>query len=148
MGYSNRGNVYKQLKNKKAFEDFATAIRLSPHDPRPYLDRAKAYVDDKDYERAIQDFDAVTCLDAKNPKPFFGRGEVYAQKMQYEKAIGEYSEAIRLDPRNPEGYLKRSEIYLKKGDLNKSMEDSGKWWGLIYESLPRFGDFPPFDELR
>jgi tetratricopeptide (TPR) repeat protein len=147
LAYINRANVYKQLKNKKAFEDFATAIRLTPRDPRPYLDRADAYLSDKDYEKAVQDFDAVTRFDAKNPQPYLGRGDVYAQKKEYENAIREYSEAIRLDPKNYQAFLKRAEVFRMKGDMIKSIEDYNKSTNILRDTLNELppGLLPPRD---
>jgi len=65
--YNNRGTVNYKLNNKtECIEDCTKAINLDATYIKPYLRRAKCYMDTEQYEDAVRDYEKVTKMDRSN----------------------------------------------------------------------------------
>jgi tetratricopeptide (TPR) repeat protein len=119
-----RGSSYGRMKNYRAVEDFNSAIRLSPYDPRPYIERGNAYLDGGKLEEGIQDLSQGIRLNYWQDLALYERrAGAYAKKGEYEKAIDDYNQIILIDPKNSNAYFNRSAVYHQKGDSNRAIED-------------------------
>jgi tetratricopeptide (TPR) repeat protein len=79
----------------QAVKDFTEAIRLNPNVAGFYIERARAYINLKDYEHGLADYDIVTSL-APVPSLYLERGDVHYDRGNYQSAAEDYQQYIDL----------------------------------------------------
>ncbi|MHB8473051.1 MAG: tetratricopeptide repeat protein [Gammaproteobacteria bacterium] len=87
-----------------------------------YLDRGKAYLADKNYEKATIEFKNVLQIDPKYAEAYFLMGETEEKKRDVAKAFGNYSKAVDLDPHHYRARIKLAKIYFSVGQIDKADE--------------------------
>ncbi len=92
--------------------------RLAAH-----LSRARAYLDEKDFDRAISDYTSALSLDGRLQAVYGWRARAYRAKGERDKALADFDEAFKLDPNATQLYIERGETYAEKGDLQRAIED-------------------------
>ena len=78
--------------------DCAEAIRLSPDDPRLYLERGNALCGLQRYEAALAAYDRAILLDPDNAAAYLGRCRARSELGLHEEAVEDYERLVRLDP--------------------------------------------------
>ena len=88
--------------DQQRYEDVAAdcteAIRLSPDDPRLYLERGNALSGLQRYEAAVADYDRAILLDADNAPAYLGRCRARSELGLHEEALEDYERVVSLDP--------------------------------------------------
>jgi tetratricopeptide (TPR) repeat protein len=106
-------NSDSKLTQKENYEDI-------------YIDKAKNYIDKKEYEKAIDFLDKAIVLYPKNSQLYGLRANSYVELNQYEKAVEDYTKAINLDSQRPYSYGLRGASYAELNQYEKAVEDYTK----------------------
>ncbi|WP_430013317.1 tetratricopeptide repeat protein [Microcystis ichthyoblabe FBCC-A1114] len=128
--YSNRGNIYKDLKKSDlALADYNQALVLNPNNPRAYIARADVYEERKEWDLALADYNRAIEIDANFAPAYRSRGYFYMARKQWDLALADFNKAITIDPNNPNSYEMRGIFYnfqseeeLAIADLTKAIE--------------------------
>ncbi|MBI5758196.1 MAG: tetratricopeptide repeat protein [Planctomycetales bacterium] len=94
-----------------SLEEYSALIRVKPNDPKPYIDRGRAYGKRGLYQRAIDDFSAALRLRPQNWLALLGRGLARFELGDYQSAIRDFTEVTRLKSTDVRGYLGRGLAY-------------------------------------
>jgi lipoprotein NlpI len=129
--YYSRANAYSEKGDQdRAISDYGQAIKLTPQDVSPVVDRGDAYVRKGDYDHAIVDFSHALslcrqglCSKAGERLAFANRGAAYLGKRDLDRAIADFGEAIRIDPGYVPSYSARGLAHLLKSDLDSAIKD-------------------------
>lgn len=81
-----------------AAEDFQAAIKLTPHDPAPYQQRAIASTQMGDYYKALRDATEAIRLKPNNATAYQVRGAVYLHRGQFDRSVADLEMALAQDP--------------------------------------------------
>ncbi|XP_018652524.1 putative heat shock protein 70 (hsp70)-interacting protein [Schistosoma mansoni] len=127
------GNVrFKEGKLNEAIEHYTMAIRLSPEDPIPYINRAFAYIKTERYASAEADCTAALRLDRTSVKAFYRRALARKGLGHITGAIEDLKELLRFDPDNKtatnelEALVGKKEVaYISKSPVSCSSIQSG-----------------------
>lgn len=87
------------------------------------LNRGRAYLDKKEFDRAILDFTSALSLDRRQQAVYSWRAQAYRAKGQLDKAVVDLGEALALDPTATRLFIERGGTYAEKGDLQRAIED-------------------------
>lgn len=87
-----------------------------------YLERGKAYLAEKNYDKAAVEIKNVLQIDPKSADGYFLMGEIEEFKNDYGKAYANYSKALELDSNNLEVRKKLARIYLMSKQPDKAEE--------------------------
>jgi len=83
-----------------AVNDYNKAIELNPQDSLTYLNRARTFSNQKNYDAAIADFTRAIELNPKESMAYFNRGDAYEKKGNLQEAMSDYQKASELDAGN------------------------------------------------
>lgn len=94
--YSSRARIHdREGRSDSAIADFTRAFELHPH-PLLLRDRARAYVQAKNYQAALADLDRVIAEDKTGEvSNYISRGHLHMLMENYEKAISDFEHAIK-----------------------------------------------------
>jgi clan AA aspartic protease (TIGR02281 family) len=119
-----RGDIYYKIENyDKTFEDYATALKLSPIDPEIYIDRAQIYFDLKQYSKAEIDYRQALKMDESLVRPYAGLGRNYLIQKKYSEAEKILNKLIKLAPDYAYGYKLRARLYYEQKKHDEAIED-------------------------
>ncbi len=80
-----------------------------------YLEKGKAYLTEKNYDKAKIEFKNVMQIDPKFAEAYFYMGQLDEQNKELGKALGNYNKAIELDPKYTLAKVKLAKIYIIAG---------------------------------
>jgi tetratricopeptide (TPR) repeat protein len=121
--YMLRGRSHAvQNDPEHSIPDFTRAIEIRPRDPQAPLERASAYIDQKNYAAAISDADSALALDPKLARAYNLRGTGLRGLGEPQKAIEEFTRAAELEP-NSDNFYQRGATYQIVGDHQRAILD-------------------------
>ena len=85
-------------RHEEAIADCSEAIRLDPHNPELYLERAEARSAVGRFEEGLADYDRAIDLDPDHAAAYLGRGRAKSELGRHEEAVEDYDHAVQLDP--------------------------------------------------
>jgi clan AA aspartic protease (TIGR02281 family) len=119
-----RGDIYYKIDNyERTFEDYSTALKLSPDDPEIYIDRAQIYFELKQYAKAEFDYRQALKIDESLVMPYAGLGRNYINQKKYSEAEKVLNQLIKLSPEYIGGYKFRAQVYYEQNKFEKAIED-------------------------
>lgn len=128
--YFGRGNVEFQLGNyKMAIADFDSTLTLSPHHSIAMLNKARALVDEKQYDSAVAWYsEAITTLSpteygGAQERAYFGRGVAYNLTNRPALALKDFNVAILLKPDDPYSHFHRGNSFKALGQYQEAIAD-------------------------
>lgn len=77
-----------------------------------YLEKGKAYLAEKNYEKARIELKNVLQIDPKNAEAYYLMGNIRENDKEISKAIGAYRKSIELDPEHVKAKVSLSKLYL------------------------------------
>jgi tetratricopeptide (TPR) repeat protein len=80
-----------------------------------YLDKGKAFLLEKNYDKARIEFKNVIQIDPKFAEAYFYMGQVEEKNKELGKALGQYRKAIELDENYTKAKIKLAKIYVVAG---------------------------------
>lgn len=99
VAYNNRANVLTETGDyRRAFADYARALKVSPNSPVFRTNRATAYLNTGDTDRAIEDLNAAIAIDPAYGLAYARRGAAYHKRGEYDRAVADLKEGLALDP--------------------------------------------------
>lgn len=138
LGHEGLASVYEHKEDwDNAIAEYGEVLKIR-NNAYVYMERGRAYLKKKDYDKAIDDF---TMYSAQTPQGMTGyclRGDAYAAKGEYEKAVEDYATGMKAD--NITAYFFAARFYssckeAKYHDPAKAVElqtracEIGKWEG-------------------
>ena len=128
--YSDRGNLYKRLKNyDAAIDDYNQALRIDPNNNFLYVSLALAYDDLKDYGKAVECYTKAINLGGGGLY-YHWRGETYEKLNDNKKATADYKSAVEAftkeiaeEPLDEDNYEYRARVYMKLKDYKQAIQD-------------------------
>jgi tetratricopeptide (TPR) repeat protein len=127
IGYNNRGNVYKELKEyTNAINDYDMAVKIYPQYYQAYNNRGLTYSELKEYDKALNDFDKALQINPEYSDAYNNRGAVLLELKEYQKAINDFDRALIRNPANADAYANRGNCWFALGDTKKALEDFSK----------------------
>ena len=88
-----------------------------------YLEKGKAYLEEKNIDKARIEFKNVLQIDPKFSDAYYYLGKVEEQSKEFQKALGYYVKAIDIDSNHVEAKIEVARVYLMIGTeeyINKS----------------------------
>ncbi|HEY1760508.1 MAG TPA: tetratricopeptide repeat protein [Bryobacteraceae bacterium] len=107
---------------ERGIPDFTKAIELRPGDPQAPIERAHAYIEQKNYTAAISDASAAIALDPKLGRAYNLRGTALRALGETQQAIEAFSRAVGLEP-NADNFYQRGATYQILGDHQSAILD-------------------------
>lgn len=133
------------INSHKDFEaaekDIDVAIKLQPHTPGLYINRAFLRYNQDNYKGAMADYDYALSLDPLNATALFNRGLLLTEVSANDLALEDFNRVLRLDPEDYRALYNRAIIHEAKGNISEAIEDISK----VHD---RFPDFPGALYLR
>jgi len=77
-----------------------------------YLEKGKAYLAEKNYDKAKIEIKNVLQIDPKSADAYFVMGQIQEKDKEYGKALGYYKKAVELDPVHMGAKIRLSKIYV------------------------------------
>lgn len=97
--YRARGDAYfKKGYSDYALRDYASALRLNPHNVSAYVNRSNVQTVRGKYEEALADLGKAIKLDPHDAFAFQVRGNVHFYMGRFGKAASDYQRSLGLDP--------------------------------------------------
>lgn len=87
-----------------------------------YLQKGKAYLEQKNYDKARIELRNVLQIDPKYAEGYYLLGLVEEKKQNWQQSFGAYLKAIELNPDHFDARAKLGRFYLLSGDLTKATE--------------------------
>jgi len=106
-----------------AIYNFTQAIRLNPKCATSYLNRARCYFINREFQKAMDDYTKMIEVDPHDSDidvAYFYRGRAYKELSEARKAINDFKKAMELDPENSAVYKKCIDELETKGTENNS----------------------------
>jgi len=105
----------KKEKNERALspvDSISELIKASPGDSKLYNERAKLYLEKKEYKNAKTDAGKAISLDTTNAAYYVTIADAYFFTNEPKKCEASLNKAISLDNHNKEALMKLSEFYM------------------------------------
>lgn len=122
--YVERGHLYLGLeKNKKALEDFKSAMSIDSMDVEPWIGKSLCHIYNEELDSALMIAHISYILaETQYEKARAGSllGEVFMCKREEPKALEYFSESLRLDTTNNRGYKKAALIAMRQRDFDQA----------------------------
>jgi tetratricopeptide (TPR) repeat protein len=87
-----------------------------------YMERAKAFLAEKNYDKAKIELKNVLQIDSKYAEAYFLIGQVDEQKQDMNNAFADYSKVVELNPDHEQAREKLARFYLMGGAPDKAKE--------------------------
>lgn len=126
LAYTLRGNGYKTIgDNRRAIQDYNTAIGIKQDDFLAYYNRAFAYSNLGDYTQAVRDFKKALEINPEIGGVFYyySRGNAYAVIGNFNQASKDFSNVIGKAPGYSDAYFQRAIVYGRLGNPKKTYAD-------------------------
>ncbi|VAW56587.1 hypothetical protein MNBD_GAMMA07-2713 [hydrothermal vent metagenome] len=101
-----------------------------------YLEKGKAYIEQKNYSKARIEFKNVLQIDPKYAEAYFYMGQLNERKKELSKAFANYKKAIELDPKHIDAKLKLAKIYVV-GGTKKYISEANKLINQVRQAEPK-----------
>ncbi len=126
---------------ESALADIDQAIKLQPHLPGLYINRAFLRYRLDSYSGAMADYDYALTLDPLNPVALFNRALLLTEVNANDLALEDYNRVLDLEPDDYRALYNRAVIHRAKGNYKAAAEDATR-------VAERFPDFPGAFYLR
>ena len=103
-----------------------------------YLEKGKAYLTEKNYDKAEIELKNVLQIDPKTAEAYLYLGEISERKRDWRKAFGNYNKASELDPELIEPRIHLAQIYLIQAGTLRARDDeeaAANTMGLVQEQI-------------
>jgi tetratricopeptide (TPR) repeat protein len=150
-GHNRRGQEYSSLGDetaaegkweeslaweKKALEDYETAIELDPKRWRAIHNRGVSRALLGEFDAALADFDQALELKPDYANAWFNRAEVHRETGKPREALNDYEQLLVLRPQDAAAYVGRGRCHAKLGNPIQAFADFSSALGLS----PQFAD--------
>jgi clan AA aspartic protease (TIGR02281 family) len=122
--YQIRATIYFKIDEyEKVFDDYATAIKLSPDDPEILTDRAQIYFTLDQYVNAEADYRRALKIDESYVLAYVGLGRNYLAQKNYVEAEKILNQSVKLAPDYSSSYYFRAQVYFEQKKYDEAIND-------------------------
>ena len=108
---------------QQALAKYTQAIESAPDQPKPYIDRANAYMALKQYDLALADTDQAIKLAPKNTAYLLQRGYIYLGTDQSDMAVADFTKALEIEPTLAKARVFRAITHYQKQNHQAALDD-------------------------
>jgi len=116
----------KKMNYKDAIVQFTNAIELEPDNEKAYIQRAIAYINQKDYVKAGVDFDRAIVFNEKDAGLYYYAGTAYHLQGKNEVALDRLNKAVEMKNNFLEAYQERSVVLIELEHYQDALADCRK----------------------
>ncbi len=115
--------------NRHIIELYSKALQLNPRIEKAFVDRAEAFLEQKEYSSAVSDFDHAIVLTSNDAALWNDRGLAKQETYDKDGAIADYTHAINLKMKSGDAQAltysldNRADLYTKLGSYKKAVAD-------------------------
>jgi|GEM_PF-3538283 len=120
----------------QALKLYTKAIENTPKQAKPYIDRANAYIANRQHPEALNDFNKALEFEPKNTDYILQRGAHFLRLKQEDKAIIDFTEAFKIDPAFTKALIYRGITHFQDEQFQPALDD----FLLILKKDPTFVD--------
>jgi tetratricopeptide (TPR) repeat protein len=118
--YLARAKLHRQRGNDRGeLDDLNRAVELAPGKSQPRLQRARYFLESKQYAAAIADCEAVLAV-GPNELAYSIRGDCRLAQKELDGALADFEQARRLDDAVAEAYYLKGNEYARQGDAERA----------------------------
>jgi tetratricopeptide (TPR) repeat protein len=122
--FVNRAKAYFAQGDKQhALDDYNEAVRLAPHNAKPYYYRGVFYAAQSNGDAALRDLDTVLSIDPKLVLALRQRAIIYLTQKNLSGALADFSEALRLQPKTAALWSERGYVCILLRDYAGAVKD-------------------------
>ena len=128
--YRRAVELLQDKKYQKAIPLLDQTLASNPRNTNAYCDRARAYIELKQYDKALSDVTESIKLSTSNNSnsnsnktAFAIRANVYQKLGKYQRAIDDLTKSIKIDPQDAMAYNNRAWSEEAAGQLQQSLSD-------------------------
>jgi tetratricopeptide (TPR) repeat protein len=122
--YFQKGKDAKVVDEQIAL--FTKAIELNPKPGYYYIQRGRAYLRKKEYDKAIIDLDKAIAATPNSFAAYNLRGLAHDAMDKQDQAMAEFNKAISLNPAFAEAYSNRGVVFYENKEYGKALQDYEK----------------------
>ena len=104
------------------FDELAFLIRKDPHDAKLFVERAKLYVKQNNFEEAINDIEIATKIDSLNSSYYIHLADLYLKSGKSGKSKETLERCLKFNPQTVEAMHRLANLYFYVREYTKSME--------------------------
>jgi len=119
-----------------ALKLYTKAIENAPDKAKPYIDRANAYIANRQFAEALTDLNKAVELEPKNTNALLQRGAHFLRMKEEDKAISDFSQAHKIDPSFIKALIYRGITHFQREEFQPALDD----FLLILKKDPTFAD--------
>ncbi len=124
QAYSARSQaLYEQGKYLPAIDSAYLGTLEKYDNAECHLNRVRAYLARREWDKAINSCNRVIGLDAKSAEAYSQRGFAYGNKENWGQAIADQTKAIELNPKMALAYQRRAAAHMGKKKLPEAVKD-------------------------
>ena len=120
----------------QALKLYTKAIDNAPDKAKPYVDRANAYIANRQLPEALTDLNKALELEPKNTGFLLQRGTHFLRLKQEDKAIVDFTAAVKIDPTFTKALIYRGITHFQNEQFQPALDD----FQLILKNDPTFSD--------
>jgi Flp pilus assembly protein TadD len=125
--FVNRAKAYFAQGDKQhALDDYNEAVKLAPHNAKPYYSRGVFYAAQADGDAALRDFNTALSIDPKLVLVLRQRAITYLTQKNFSGALADFSEALRLQPKTAALWSERGYVCILLRDYASAVKDEGE----------------------
>ena len=136
QGHPNPGGPDGHPDIKQALAQYTKAIEAAPNKASSYIDRANAYIANRQFTEALADFDKALAIEPENTSYRLHQGTVYLNLKQDDKAILSFTQAIEINPEITKPLIYRAITHFRNDHFQPALDDCL----LILKKDPKFTD--------
>lgn len=107
----------------EALRQYTAAIDAAPDQAKPYVDRANAYIANRQLPEAVADFDRAIAIEPSNTSYLAQRGYMLVNLEQSDKAIADFTKAIEIDPSYTKARIYRAITHYRNQQFQPALDD-------------------------
>jgi tetratricopeptide (TPR) repeat protein len=121
---------------RQALEQYSKIIDAAPDKADGYIDRANAYIANRQFADALTDLNKALELNPGNAGYLLQRGAHYLRLGQSEKAVNDFTHALKIDPAFTKALVYRGITHFQSEHFNLALND----FLLLLKKDPQFVD--------
>ncbi len=115
--------LYEQGKYLPAIDSAYLGTLEKYDNTECHLNRVRAYLARREWDKAIHSCNRVIGLDAKSAEAYSQRGFAYGNKENWGQAIADQTKALELNPKMALAYQRRAAAHIGKKELPEAVKD-------------------------
>jgi len=108
---------------QQTLAQYTQAIQASPDNASAYINRANAYIANRQFTEALADFDKALTIEPQNTAYILQRGAVFLKLKQDDKAVQSFTQALKIDPDFTNARIYRAITHFRNDHFQPALDD-------------------------